>query len=137
MQTETLTFCSICLAHCASKVTVEDGKIVKWAQDKESGLENRPCPTYKALANKEINEHPNRLKYPLKRKGARGEGNWERISWDEALDTIANNLTELKEKYGPESLGTAVGEPRAYEFAWLERFCTAFGTPNIRTPLAQ
>jgi anaerobic selenocysteine-containing dehydrogenase len=134
MRTETLTFCSICPAHCASKVTVEDGKIVKWEADKESGLRYRPCTTYKALGLKEINEHPNRLKYPLKRTGVRGEGKWQRISWDEALDTIANKLTELKEKYGPQCLGASVGEPRHFEFAWLERFCSAFGTPNIRTP---
>lgn len=134
MRTETLTFCSICVAHCASKVTVEDGKIVKWEPDKQSGLDYRPCPTYKARGNKEINENPNRLKYPLKRTGARGEGKWKRISWDEALDIIADKLNELKGKYGPQCLGASVGEPKALEFVWLQRFCSAFGTPNIRTP---
>lgn len=137
MQTQTYTFCAICGVHCSAKVTLEDGKIVKWEQDKDTGFHYLPCQTFKGLGNKEISIHPDRLKYPLKRVGARGEGKWQRISWDEALDTIANKFTEIKEKYGPEYVGASVGEPRGFEFPWLERFCTAFGTPNIRTPLAQ
>jgi predicted phage terminase large subunit-like protein len=43
--------------------------------------------------------HPDRLKYPLKNMGRKGEGKWQRISWDEALDTIADRFTELKENY--------------------------------------
>jgi len=48
--------------------------------------------------------HPDRLKYPMKRMGKRGEGKWERISWDEALDTIATKIKKIGEKYGPSSL---------------------------------
>ena len=48
--------------------------------------------------------HPDRLKHPLKRVGDRGEGKWQRIAWDEAFDTIARKLLEVKEKYGPESV---------------------------------
>ncbi len=53
--------------------------------------------------------HPNRVNYPLKRAGARGEGKWQRISWDEALDTIASSLKEIKEKYGPEAIHVSCG----------------------------
>jgi len=48
---------------------------------------------------------PNRVIYPMKRAGEKGEGKWQRISWDEALDTIANKLKYYKEKYGPLSIG--------------------------------
>jgi anaerobic selenocysteine-containing dehydrogenase/NADPH-dependent glutamate synthase beta subunit-like oxidoreductase len=53
--------------------------------------------------------HPDRLKYPLKRTGARGEGKWQRITWDEALNTIANKLKEIKDKYGPEAIHISCG----------------------------
>ncbi|MBW2309391.1 MAG: molybdopterin-dependent oxidoreductase [Deltaproteobacteria bacterium] len=53
--------------------------------------------------------HPDRLLYPLKRTGQRGEGKWERISWDEAIGTIAGKLKEIKEKHGPEAIHVSCG----------------------------
>jgi len=56
--------------------------------------------------------HPDRLKYPIKRKGRRGEGKWERISWEEAMDTIASRFKEITGKYGSSSVAfvsTGVG----------------------------
>jgi anaerobic selenocysteine-containing dehydrogenase len=48
--------------------------------------------------------HPRRLTHPLRRMGAKGEGRFERISWDGALDTIATRLTSVSERYGPEAI---------------------------------
>ena len=134
MQERIPTFCAICGVHCAAIATVEDGKLIKWEQDKESGLEYKPCRSFKGLANKEIIEHPDRLKYPMKRVGEKGEGKWQRISWDQALDEIAAKLTEIKEKYGPEYLGATVGEMKHFEFVWIHRFMSAFGSHNVSTP---
>ncbi len=53
--------------------------------------------------------HPDRLLYPLKRVGKRAEGKWERISWDEALDTIAGNLKKIQDTYGPEAIHVSCG----------------------------
>jgi len=128
------TFCPICAGHCSAKVTVEDGKIVKWEPDYDSGLPHEPCPPFKGVANAEIATHPNRLKYPMRRVGTRGEGKWERISWVEALDTIANKMTDLKKAYGPESVAFCLGEPKALEFAFAQRLAGVFGTPNVVTP---
>ncbi len=134
-QQEFFTFCHICAGRCAVKATVEDGKVVDIAPDRESGLPNELCPVKKGrLSIPEVLDHPDRLKYPLKRIGERGEGKWERISWDEALSTIAAKLLECKDKYGPESVAWCLGEPKGLEFAFAQRFATAFGTPNVITP---
>ncbi len=129
-----LTFCFMCAVQCSRKVTVEDGKIVKVDRDLESGLPTEWCPSAKGQHAPEIYYHPNRLKYPQKRAGARGEGKWERISWDEALDTIAGKLRDIKEKYGPEYVALLLGEPKGMEILFAYRFATAFGTANVATP---
>jgi len=67
----------------------------------------------RALCSTQLVYHQDRLRYPLKRLGERGEGRWQRISWDEALDTIASKLTEIRAKYGHESLAWAI-EVMAY-----------------------
>ena len=132
---EYFTFCHICPGHCSIKATVEDGKVVDIAPDMESGLPNELCPVKKSrFSIPEVLTHPERLTHPLKRVGARGEDKWEEISWDEALDTIARKFMDIKEKFGPESVAMCLGEPKGLEFAFAQRFATAFGTPNVITP---
>jgi anaerobic selenocysteine-containing dehydrogenase len=132
---EYLSFCHLCCGHCAVKVTVADNVIVDMAPDLESGLSNEQCVYKKGrLSVPEIHSHPDRLLYPMKRMGARGEGRWERISWDEALDTVAEKLRIIKEESGPEYVMFGLGEPHGLEFAFAQRFASAFGTPNVTTP---
>ena len=134
-QQEFFTFCHVCPGHCSVKATLEDGRVVDIVPDRESGLPNELCPVKKGrFSIPEVLNHPDRLKYPQKRIGARGEGKWERISWDEALDTIAQKLLTLKEAYGPESVAFGLGEPKGLEFAFAQRLASAFGTPNVVTP---
>ena len=76
--------------------------------------------------------HPDRLLHPLKRVGERGSGKWEQITWDEALDTIAEKLTQLSEDYGPECISTLTGTGR-HHIGYLWRFADAIGTPNVAT----
>jgi thiosulfate reductase/polysulfide reductase chain A len=66
--------------------------------------------------------------------GPRGSGQWERISWDEALDTIAERLKQYRADFGPESVAMCLGEPKSMEFAFAQRFASMFGTPNVITP---
>lgn len=132
---EFFTFCHLCAGHCSVKAIVEDGKVVDMAPDMESGLPSELCPVKKGrLSIPEVLSHRDRLLYPQKRVGARGEGKWERISWDEALDTIAFRFNELKEKHGPASVALCLGEPKGLEFALAQRFASAFGTPTVVTP---
>jgi len=73
--------------------------------------------------------HPDRLKYPLKRSGGRGEGKWQRISWDEALDGIAQALTRVREKHGSDAIASIHGTgPRRSLCSAL--FPYALGSPN-------
>lgn len=65
------------------------------------------CP--KGLTIPDVMYHPDRLLYPLKRVGERGEGKWERISWEEALTTIAGKLKEIKDKYGGDAIHVSSG----------------------------
>ena len=131
-QTTASTFCRLCFNRCSLKATISEGKLVKIEPDKESGLESTLCP--KGIALPEILNHPERLKYPLKRSGARGENKWRRISWDEALDFIADKLKELKECFGPECVALVLGDPKGLELAFVQRFASAFRTPNVVTP---
>lgn len=132
---EIRNFCGVCHLSCAVIATVEDGQLISVRPDKKSEFRHSVCPQAKGpLTLMGTANHPNRLKYPLKRAGARGEGKWERISWDEALDTIAKKLLKLKDKYGPECLAICIGEPKSMETIFGHRLATVFGTPNVVTP---
>jgi len=93
-----------CHQLCALKVHVEEGRIRKVESADYPGDPAARSVCLKGLAAPRLVYHSDRLKYPLKRVGERGEGKWQRISWDEALDTIAAKLLEVKEKYGPRSV---------------------------------
>jgi len=127
-------FCHICPVHCARRVTVENGRVVEVERDTESGYPSEWCTYVKAKIIKEVCSHPDRLRYPQKRIGTKGEGKWARISWEEALGTIADKLGEYKAKFGPESVALCLGEPKGLEFAFAQRFASVFGTPNVATP---
>ena len=71
--------------------------------------------------------HPLRIRKPLKRKGERGSGEFEEISWDQALNEIAAKLKEITEKYGEKSVMLTSHNFTGYQ-AW---FAQPFGTPNV------
>ena len=79
--------CRSCHGGCGVLVTVEDGVATHIEGDPVSPTWGTMCP--KGLAAIQLVYNPHRLKYPKKRVGERGEGKWQRISWEEAIDTIA------------------------------------------------
>ena len=91
-----------CGARCLLKVYVTDGKITHIGTDESpmSGL--KACP--RGLAKKEVAYSRDRLKRPLKRVGKRGSGEFEPVSWEEALDTVAGELQRVKDQYGVTSI---------------------------------
>ena len=124
------TFCAMCgpSSGCGIMAKVVDGKFV--------GIEPFPeCPTNKgkncpkAHAAPQWVYSPDRLRYPMKRVGAKGEGKFQRITWDEAITLIADKLKEQKAKYGPESLAILSPARRSYS-DYLYRFLMTHGSPN-------
>jgi len=124
------TFCSLCgpMLGCGLNCYVKDGRLVRVEGMKESPLNRgKLCP--KAYASMQWLYSPQRLKYPLRRIGEKGEGKFEKITWDQALDIIADKLQEQKEKYGPESLAVLSPQHRTYKDYFI-RFLTLHGSPN-------
>ncbi len=91
--------CSHCGGTCLLKVHVKGGVITRIETDDGDEPQYRACARGRAYRQRIY--APDRIKYPLKRVGTRGEGRFERISWDEALDTVASELKRVKETYGP------------------------------------
>ena len=85
-------------------ILVKDGKLVRIEGMKEAPNSwGKLCP--RAFASIQWLYSPQRLKYPLKRVGKKGEGEFERITWDEALNLVAEKLSEIKSAHGPDSMG--------------------------------
>lgn len=123
--------CRLCHGACGVLVHIRDGVVVKIEGDPESPM-SRGSLCAKGLASVQLAYHPDRLRYPVKRAGAKGEGKWQRISWDEALDTIAARYKKIIEEYGAESIVLGQGTGRDYE-SFLYRFANLLGTPNVLT----
>jgi anaerobic selenocysteine-containing dehydrogenase len=131
--------CGICPAGCGVKVHVEDGRISRTVP-----LKGHPqgicCP--RGTRAPEIVYSSDRLRYPLKRVGPRGAGQFARASWDEALDTIADQLKRIAREHGPQTVCMYTGRG-AFERSLCELLSPAgvressawsllfpFGSPN-------
>ena len=124
------TFCGMCgpSAGCGIYAIVKDGRFDRIEGMKESPLNlGRNCP--KAHAAPQWVYAPERLRTPLRRTGEKGDGQFEKITWDEAIEIIARKLKEQKKKYGPESLAILSPARRSYS-EYLYRFLMAHGSPN-------
>ncbi|MFC1995391.1 molybdopterin-dependent oxidoreductase, partial [Chloroflexota bacterium] len=98
-----VTACSShCGGQCLLRVHVRDGVIVRIETDGGEEPQLRAC--LKCRAYRQRVYDPDRLKFPMRRVGKRGEGKFERISWDEALDTVANQIIRVRETYEPSSI---------------------------------
>lgn len=97
-----------CHAGCIHLTHVEDGKITKLEKlTYPDGEQDLLC--LKGQAGARWPYHTDRLKYPLKRVGQRGKGKWERITWEQALDEIADKITKIRDKYGPAAVTIVPG----------------------------
>lgn len=129
-------WCKMCgpaRTHCSTLCTVRDGRWTNVEGNPEAGNNyGRGSRTLCAKGNAAMHTvySPTRLLYPMKRTGEKGEGKFEQITWDEALDTIAAKLKEQKEQYGAETY--AVLSPQFYAVLGSlgRRFLNVHGSPN-------
>ncbi len=117
-----------CHGGCGVKLHIKDNKVIKVEGDESHPYnQGRLCP--RCLALIQYMYHPDRIRYPMKRVGERGEGKWERISWDEAYDICEKKLKEIRDEYGAESVlfcqgtGRDIGGPITY-------LAYSYGSPN-------
>ena len=132
--TQVATYCPLCVSRCGALATVTNGTFT---------LDRDPShPTGKALCVKgkaapEIAAHADRLRHPLKRTAAKGSADpgWQRISWEEALSTVAERLRTLACDHGPESVVFSSVSPSTSAIVdcvdWIQRLQRAFGSPNF------
>ncbi|MFM8321890.1 MAG: molybdopterin-dependent oxidoreductase, partial [Chloroflexota bacterium] len=100
-----------CGGRCLLLAHIQDGVITRLDTDDRpdvlSAPQLRACPRGRAYLRRQY--HPDRLLHPLKRTGRRGEGRFERISWDEALDLFAAQLLRVRQTYGNSALFVPYG----------------------------
>ena len=131
---EVSTFCPLCVSRCGAKATVTDGVFVALHPDPSHPTGQALC--VKGKAAPEIVYHRERLLHPLKRTNGKGAADpgWQRISWDEALDTVATRLRAIAREHGPESVVFGATSPSTSAMSdaidWVMRLRRAFGSPN-------
>ena len=122
--------CGVCPAGCGVKIHLENGRITRITP-----LKGHPqgicCP--RGTHAPEIVYSPDRLLHPLKRVEPRGAGQFERASWDEALDTVAEKLKSIRDTHGPDSIGGLASAKVTNEENYLfQKFMRAvIGTNNV------
>ncbi|MDO6708666.1 molybdopterin-dependent oxidoreductase [Photobacterium sp. 1_MG-2023] len=128
-------YCTLCRSRCGTIHHVRNDHLVKVAHDPSHPTGGAMC--MKGRSAPELVDHPDRIRYPMKRtqpKTAKEPG-WVRISWEEALNTIALKLNQIKQENGAEAVAFGVttpsGTPISDSIDWIERFIRRFGSPNI------
>ena len=95
--------CAFCGANCGVLVHLKDGKVTRIEGNRGHGITLGHVCERIGYASRWL-YHPDQMMHPLKRAGERGEGQWQKISWEQAFDEIAGKLGDIKERFGPESL---------------------------------
>jgi len=122
------TACLFCPPGCGINMYVEDNKPVK-VEGMPECVVGPICIKAEVIPEWWQTELKSRVMHPLQKV----KGNWREITWDQALDTIAENLMKVKEQYGPEALAFYIGTtPENHDYNYLaRRLSLAFGTPSF------
>ncbi len=125
------TFCGMCYWKCGVLAHVKNGRVTKIKGNPDHPLSRgRLCP--RGIGGTGLLYDPDRLKMPLVRTtDKRGEQKFEAVTWDKALDEVAENLLRIREKYGPEALALFT---HGYGGLWFKHLLKAYGSPNVAAP---
>jgi anaerobic selenocysteine-containing dehydrogenase len=131
--------CGICPAGCLNQIHLVDG-VIESLQPFRDHPYSIICT--RGTQAKEIIYSPDRLLYPHRRSGERGEGKFERITWDQAYEYIVEKLNQIANRFGPQAVATYTGRGN-FEFSLNEAFAPSgtiessanavlfpFGSPN-------
>lgn len=123
--------CWECSAYCASLIHVSHaGRVTKIMPDPDNPVSKGAFCVKGMRGLPEWTYHPNRLLHPLRRVGPRGSGKWEQISWDTALDEMADRMAAIRSEYGPLSLVGAVSGAAFSRGAIVALLMRSLGSPN-------
>ena len=129
--------CSLCPGGCGISVRKIDNRAVK-IEGKAGHPVNDGAICILGLSGLQLLYGPTRIKAPMKRVGERGEGKWQKISWDEAISMLVQKLTAIRGKGEAHTVAAVAGSDSGTVPALLQRFMTAYGSPNfIRMPSGQ
>jgi len=122
------TICSYCGVGCTLVLNVKDNEVLRVTSDKDLGV-NKGWTCVKGRFGFDYVHSPDRIKEPLIKK----DGAFQSVSWDEALDTVANGLKEVKSQYGPDAIGVLVSAKCTNEENYLLQKLAraAIGTNNV------
>ena len=124
--------CMMCPVSCGILATVDNGKVVSVRGDPDSISRGYICPK-SSLGSIEELYHPDRVNYVLKRVGERGENKWQRISWEQGIQEVAQKLDQIRKESGPEAviIHSGHGESPHDGVAAYGRFNNYFQTPHL------
>ncbi len=124
------TLCEMCFWRCGVLAEVQDGRVLRVEGNPDHPLtKGRLCA--RGNAGTSLLYDPDRLKQPLLRVGQRGEGRFKPVSWDEALDFLAEKLKKIKAEHGAESVAFF---PHGLGSRFFGTLMKAYGTPNSAEP---
>ena len=119
--------CNLCEAMCGLVITTQNEQIQTIVGDEKDPLSHgHICP--KALAYKDLHEDSDRLKFPVKKTNS----GWEQISWENALDEIADKLVNIQKIYGNNAVGVYQGNPSVHNYGTLLYGPTFFSSLRTR-----
>jgi len=124
------TFCELCFWKCGVLAHVKDGRVTKLTGNPDHPLsKGRLCP--RGAGGTGLLYDPDRLRRPLVRRNKRGEDVFEPVSWDAALDRVAEGMLKLRKEHGPEALAMF---SHGFGATWFKHLLKAYGSPNVAAP---